>query len=147
MTRADLLTFLRARPYAVVASINADAAPQAAVVGVAVLDDLSLVFDTVATTRKAANLLRWPAVAFVFGSLEAAAARTVQYEGVAERVTDAASDAIGSYLAAFPDGRARQQWPGLLYFRVRPRWIRYSDFGTDPVTLVELTAGEIDTFR
>jgi len=39
-----------------------------------------------------------------------------------------------AYFARFPDGPTRLAWPGLTYFRVRPSWIRYSDFrGAEPV--------------
>ena len=31
-------------------------------------------------------------------------------------------------------------WPGIVYFRVRPTWIRFSDFSKDPPTIVEFNA-------
>jgi hypothetical protein len=34
------------------------------------------------------------------------------------------------YFARFSDGPARLTWPGITYFRVRPTWIRFSDFRT-----------------
>jgi hypothetical protein len=34
-------------------------------------------------------------------------------------------------------------WPGLTYFRVRPRWIRYSDFGQAPPLIAEFTTGQL----
>ena len=44
-----------------------------------------------------------------------------------------------AYFAAWPDGPSRQSWPGLVYIRVRPTWIRYSDFNSDPPKVVEFT--------
>jgi hypothetical protein len=39
------------------------------------------------------------------------------------------------YFASFPDGIERQAWPGITYFRVRPTWVRFSDFrGPEPAT-------------
>jgi hypothetical protein len=31
-------------------------------------------------------------------------------------------------------------WSGLVYVRVRPRWLRYSDFRAEPPRIVELVA-------
>ena len=47
------------------------------------------------------------------------------------------------YLERFPDGRERQSWPGLIYLRARPTWLRYSDFSHDPPEIVELDAMQL----
>jgi hypothetical protein len=44
------------------------------------------------------------------------------------------------YLARFPDGRERLAWPGVIHIRVRPIWIRYSNFNLNPPEFVELSA-------
>jgi hypothetical protein len=49
------------------------------------------------------------------------------------------------YLRQFPDGRERQRWPGLVYVRTRPTWLRYSDFAEDPPRIVELTAEQLES--
>jgi hypothetical protein len=41
------------------------------------------------------------------------------------------------YFLQFPDGRDRQSWPGLVYVRARPGWIRFSDFNRVPPEIVE----------
>jgi hypothetical protein len=47
------------------------------------------------------------------------------------------------YFEQFPDGPSRLAWPGITYFRVRPTWVRYSDFrGAEP-RIVELGAAEL----
>jgi general stress protein 26 len=126
MTRAELLSFIRRHRYAVQASTARDGAPQAAVVGVAVTDDLQLVFDTLGTSRKAQNLRRDPRIAFVVGWDEE---QTVQLEGVADEPTGAELARIKrTYFDAFPDGPEREQWPDITYFRARLSWARYSDF-------------------
>jgi hypothetical protein len=43
------------------------------------------------------------------------------------------------YFAAWPDGPDRLNWPGIAYFVVRPRWIRYSDFDRRPPLIEEFT--------
>src|SRR5215471_12745257 len=126
MTRQGLIEFIRRHKWGVVASTAESGAPQAAVVGIAVTDDLELVFDTLGSTRKAQNLRADPRIAVVVGWDEE---QTVQYEGLADEPAGAAlEDAKRAYFAHFPDGPTRLAWPGITYFRVRPSWIRYSDF-------------------
>lgn len=70
--------------------------------------------------------------------------RTVQYEGVADEPEGAERDRLTqTYYAVYPDGRDRLSWPGLTYVRVRPQWIRYSDFGLPTPLVVEFTAGQL----
>ena len=138
MTRADLLGFLRGQSLAAAASVSDAGTPQAAVVGIVVTDQFEVVFDTIATSRKARNLRARPHLALVIGGMRPGDERTVQYEGLAdepaghdlERVTEL-------YLRCFPTGLKRQKWPGLTYLRVRPTWIRCSDFAQDPPLVVE----------
>ena len=129
MTRAELLSFLRRHRYAVQASTTADGAPQAAVVGIAVSDELEIVFDTLGTSRKAHNLRRDGRIALVVGWDEE---QTVQLEGRAdEPVGDELARLKGVYFAQFPDGPEREHWPDMSYVRVRLSWARYSDFRPD----------------
>jgi uncharacterized protein YhbP (UPF0306 family) len=139
-TREDVLGFMRGQMYAVQASVSGSARPQAAVVGIIVTDAFELFFDTVDTTRKVANLRQNAAIAFVIGSLAEAATRTVQYEGVADEPNGGDLDRLkAQYFRRFPDGRSRERWPGILYVRVRPRWVRSSDFSATPPEIVEFT--------
>ena len=144
MTRHELLAFLRSQSLGVQTSVSPGDAPQAAVVGVAVTDELELVFDTLDTTRKVRNLRRNPKVAFVIGGLTNGDERTIQYEGVANEPNNGELDSLKEvYFAQFPDGRDRQKWPGLVYVRVRPTWIRYSDFNCAPPLIVEFTPTDL----
>jgi hypothetical protein len=134
MLKQELVDLLRKNLLAVQATRSPGGAPQAAVVGIAVSDELELCFDTVDTSRKAQNLRRDGRISFVVGwDLEDA--RTLQLEGVADEPEgDELSRVKQLYLARFPDGVARQAWPGITYYRVRPTWIRLSDFsGAEPL--------------
>lgn len=105
MTLGELTHFLRAQPWAVQASVGARARLQAAVIGVAVTDELELVFDTLGTSRKAANLRANPRVALVLGWDQA---QTVQLEGIADEPAGEELQRLKAvYLRRFPDGRAR----------------------------------------
>ena len=106
MTPGDLLAFMRTHRVAVQASVSAGASAQAAVVGIAITDRFEVVFDTLGSSRKAANLRANPR----------------HRSG---------------------DGRDRLSWPGLTYVRVRPQWIRYSDFGQATPLIVEFTSTEL----
>ena len=139
-----LLEFLRQHRLAVEASVSADGGAQAAVVGVAFTDSFEVVFDTVESTRKAKNLRRNVKLAFVIGGLLPGAERTVQYEGVADEPTGEELERLKQvYYAVYPDGPSRLSWPGLIYVRVRPTWIRYSDYTVDPPHIVEFSANQL----
>ena len=104
MNRTDLLSFLRRHRLCVHATGSDSGAPQAAVVGYGVSDDLEVVFDTLATTRKAANLRRDPRIALVVGWDEE---QTVQMEGLADEPTGAELARLKRvYFAAYPDVRS-----------------------------------------
>lgn len=136
MKRSDLVEFLRAQRWAVEASVAEGGAPQAAVIGVAVSDELELVFDTLGDTRKASNLRANPKIALVMGWDEG---KTAQIEGIAdEPAGEELARLKAVYFEKFPDGPSRESWPKITYFRVRPTWIRFSDFTTAPPTVTDL---------
>jgi general stress protein 26 len=137
-----LVDFIGRHPLAVQASVADSGTPQAAVVGVVVKSDLTLFFDTLSSSRKAHNLRRDPRMALVIGwDLEEA--QTVQYEGLADEPTgDELAQLQEIYFARFPDGRARAAMPEIAYFRVRPQWVRYSDFRSAVLNVVELDLRE-----
>ncbi len=133
---AELIAFLRKYKLAVEATVAATGAPQAAVIGFAVSDNLELVFDTTEDTRKCQNLRADPRIALVIGWDHDA---TAQIEGVVDFPTGAELDRIRAvYFSAYPDGRDRLAWPGIVHVRVRPTWIRFSDFTVDPPRIVVL---------
>jgi general stress protein 26 len=129
---------MRAHRLAVQATASTDGAPQAAVVGFAVSDRFEIVFDTLASTRKALNIRANARVAFVIGGLKKNDERTVQFEGIADEPTGTELERLKRiYYEIFPDGPDRLNWPGLIYVRVQPTWIRYSDYTRDPPEIAE----------
>jgi Pyridoxamine 5'-phosphate oxidase len=148
VTRAALLAFMRGERHAAVASVAADGAPQAAVVGVVFSDDFEVFFDTLDRTRKAVNLRARGRAAFVIGGFEATAARTVQLEGVADEPRGTDLEHLKQlYFERFDDGPTRQAWPGLIYVRVRPTWLRYTDFRQSPPFVLELDATTLERLK
>ena len=144
MTAADVLDFLRLHRLAVQASVSQSGAPQAALVGFAVTDRFEIVFDTLASSRKAQNLRRHPGIALVIGGMAPADERTVQFEGIADQPSGAELERVKQvYYTAHPDGPTRVAWPGLIYIRVRPVWLRFSDYNRDPPEIAEFRAEQL----
>lgn len=126
--KEEIYEFVRAQGMAVVATVTKSGLPEAALVAIAVNRDLELVFDTVRTSRKYANLEANPAVAIVVG-FESQVEVTLQYEGIAdEPYGDEMNRYREMYFDRWPDGRARLSWPDIVHIRVRPSWVRFSDF-------------------
>src|SRR5579884_1113448 len=144
MQPRELLQFLREHRLAVEASVSTSSHAQGAVVGFAISDEFEIIFDTLDSTRKVANLRQNPRVAFVIGGLLPGDERTAQYEGIADEPSGAELDRLTEiYYQVHPDGRARRSWAGLTYIRVRPTWIRYSDYNVNPPQIVEFTADQL----
>jgi general stress protein 26 len=127
----DLYKFIDKHGLAVQASVSPEGGAQASVVGVIVTEGLELFFDTVESSRKCHNLRRNPKIALVIGWDHD---QTVQYEGIADEPRRSDLSKLKElYFERFPDGTLREGWPGIAYFRVRPTWIRYTDFrGAEP---------------
>lgn len=142
MTTADVLSFLNRHRWAVVATVSANGAPEAALVGIATTGDLEIVFDTTDDTRKFANLKSNAKIALVVGGWVDGDERTLQCEGYADLPEgDELERLKEAYFGVFPEGRERQAWPRIAYVRVRPTWLRYSDFNVAPPIISEATFG------
>jgi len=126
MTRGDLLEFLQEHRLGVVATTSPDGDPQSAVVGIAVTDQLEIVFDTLSTTRKCKNLRRHRKISVVDQE------STLQYEGIADEPTGPELERLKKlYFVVYPECMDHPSWGGITYFRIRPTWIRYSDFNAN----------------
>jgi pyridoxine/pyridoxamine 5'-phosphate oxidase len=130
-----IYNFLTRFKLGVISTMSAENMPQSALVGIAITPQLEVIFDTINTTRKYKNLIAEPACSFVIGW---AGEQTVQYEGKAEELTkDNREKYQTNYFSAWPDASARMAWPGIAYFVVRPKWMRYSDFDQTPPLIQE----------
>lgn len=135
MTTFDLYSFFVKHKLGVLGTVGPDNRPQSSLVGVAVNENLEIIFDTVRRSRKYGNLIARPACSFSVGWT---GEQTVQYEGDAEELT---GDELGpyqeQYFAVWPECRAHLAWPDITYFVVKPRWLRYSDFDRNPPSIEE----------
>ncbi|MGB6482155.1 MAG: pyridoxamine 5'-phosphate oxidase family protein [Candidatus Acidiferrales bacterium] len=153
INRDRLVEFMRANPLVTAAMISPDGAPQAAILGVAVSDQLELVFDTVDNSRKFRNVQRNGRVAVVFGAAGGYKSgshdeRTVQYEGIADVPSGEELKRVQEeiYFRQFPDGRERLKWEHITYVHVRPTWMRYSNYNVNPPEIVEISGGELAAY-
>jgi general stress protein 26 len=130
--------FIAGQKLGVVSTVNPDSNPESAVVGIAISENLEIIFDTINSSRKCQNILHNANVAVVIGWDEEI---TIQYEGVAEVLgDDSEADRLREiYYKNYPDGRDRAAtWSGLVHMKVIPKWIRYSNFN-EPVVIEEVT--------
>src|SRR5208283_1331749 len=83
------------------------------------------------------NLIARRRCSFVIGW---AGEQTVQYEGEAtELYGQELKRCQEVYFHAWPDMPSRLSWPGIVYFAVRPVWIRFSDYDQTPPLIQEFT--------
>jgi general stress protein 26 len=136
MTKEEIYCFIQKHKLGVLATVSTSNVPEAALVGIAVTPNLELVFDTLAQTRKCQNLRLNPKIAFVIGWDDEI---TLQYEGEAEEPKGSELERYKKvYFEKWPDGVERENWPDITYFKVRPKWIRYSNFN-EPQQIIEQT--------
>lgn len=136
LSRAELYEFIFRHRYGVIATTHADGSAQSALVGIAVSPELEVYFDTVGDTRKGQNLRRDPRISIVIGWENE---QSVQLEGIADEPRGLELAALKLvYYAAWPDGPNRESWPGITWVRVKPRWIRFSDFNRTEGAVREL---------
>ena len=130
---AAVAAFVRGCGLAVVATSDPGRRPEAALVGIAALDDGTLIFDTERDTRKVANLLQNPCVAVVVGWNDGI---SLQIEGVAEVTVGDARQQYGSaYNQQLPGSRALD--PEFDVVAIRPTWVRVYDTTTRPPRVQE----------
>jgi pyridoxine/pyridoxamine 5'-phosphate oxidase len=135
MTLEEVFDIARRKRYLVVSTVNESGAPEAALMGFALTQANEVVFDTLASSRKAVNLAHNSAAALVIGWDENI---SLQIEGPARRPAgEDLARAKTAYFREWPDGRARENWPDIAYVVVKPKWIRYSNYAAGPPVVEE----------
>ena len=145
--RAELLALMRGEPHGVVASTSDAGAPQAALVGLAVSDAFEIVFDTLGSTRKAANLRARPHVAVVLGSVDAGSQSRCSSRASPTIRAAPISSAPARLLRALP---RRPDAPRVAGHHPRARAVDVaapSDYRADPPRIVELDAAALAALK
>ncbi|HET9850806.1 MAG TPA: pyridoxamine 5'-phosphate oxidase family protein [Candidatus Saccharimonadales bacterium] len=134
MTKGDILEFLKSHNLAVVATVDGDK-PQAAVVEFGQLDDLTVIIDTLKTSRKYQNWRANPKTAVVIGWDED---KTLQLDGMATELSGAELErAKQAYFTKNPRAKKWADRPEIAYFAIKPSWLRYSDVSKRPWQIEE----------
>lgn len=136
MNKKDILNFVRKHKLAVLSTVTPDNKSQSAVLEFGETDDLELIFDMFKSSRKYKNLLKNKNVSVVIGWDNNI---TVQYEGIAEEVMGEKSEKYKKmYWNKNPEAKRWEKKEGITYFKVIPKWIRYSDLNKNPWYIVEI---------
>src|SRR5260370_15318537 len=107
MIEVDLYGCMAKCRLGVLGTICRTDSPQSALVGIAITEQLEIIFDTVRSSRKYPNLIARSACSFVIGGW-GSGEQTVQYEGQAEELTTPKLEHYqATYFNAWPDGPAR----------------------------------------
>ncbi len=131
-----ILDFIKKHKIAVIATVSPENKPEAAVVEFGETDDFELIFDADKDSRKMQNIRKNNYVAFVIGWDEDI---TIQYEGEAYEISDnELGDYKGMYFAKNPNAKKWEKVEGIKFFKVSPKWIRYSDLNKDPWDIFEI---------
>ncbi len=130
MTPNNILDFVKKHNLAVVSTVNEAGKPQAAVVEFCEQDDLTIIIDTLKTSRKYKNLQTNSNVAVVIGWDNNI---TVQIDAKAKELTGPKLEqAKKAYFTKNPRAKKWGNKPEIAYFAFKPEWIRYSDLGQHP---------------
>lgn len=136
MNKQGILDFIKKHKLAVISTVSPDNKPESAVIEFGETDRLELVFDTYSTSRKYENLKKNKYAAFVIGWDEDV---TVQYEGIAQELRkDDGPVYKKAFFAKNPEAKRWDKRDGIVYFKVIPVWIRYSDLRKYPWETFEL---------
>src|SRR3989339_1527207 len=130
----DFLDFLKKREpkLCVLATSSLDNQPASAVMGYAVLDDLTVICSTDKSSRKWSNLMQNPKVALVFGW--GFDELNIQYHGMATLVEsgDEFKKCEETYFNFHPESLEFKGIPETGYIKIKPIWTRMSDYSSDP---------------
>lgn len=131
-----ILEFLKNQIHAVISTSNSSNNPEAALIGFGQTDNLEIIFGTAKKTRKYKNIKYNSQVALVIGGWKEDI--TVQYEGEAFELTSDVETYKKQYFSKVPSAKKYENYPNQTYFRVIPKWIRYSDLSGDVEQIFEI---------
>src|SRR5690606_34306358 len=130
--------FMRQHELGVLSTVNSKGLPESSVVGFSETGDFELIIGSYADARKCANLKTNPFVSFVVGWENG---KTVQLEGEAREVVDQEekNETIKTHLAKIPTAAKYVSSEEEKIFKIKPRWVRYSDLSVEPWEVFEVS--------
>lgn len=136
MDKAEILKFISKHKLAVIATINKEGRPEAAVIEFCELEDFSVVIDTFRNSRKYKNIQNNKEVALVIGWDDD---KTVQIEGSAVEITEPLLKGVKKkFFTKNPEAKKWGNNPEIAYVLIKPNWLRYTDLNQQPWLIKEL---------
>lgn len=134
--KKSILDFIKKHRLAVLATTSPENKPEAAVIEFSEKDNFELIFDTFSTFRKYKNIQLNSDVAVVIGRDDI----TVQYEGeVVELKGDELKEYQKIHITKLPDSSKFVEMEDIKFFKIIPKWIRYTDVSVSPWKEFEIT--------
>lgn len=131
-----IFDFIRKHTLAVISTVNSLGYPESAVVEFSETKELEIIFDTFAAYRKYNNLQSNPWISLVIGWDNDI---TVQYEGIAvELQGEELKRCVDVHITKLPKAKKFLDMDMIRYFKVTPKWIRYSDLSVNPWKIFEI---------
>ncbi len=125
-----ILDFIKKHTLAVISTVNHLGNPESAVLEFSETDKLEIIFDTFSTYRKYKNLKDNPRVSLVIGWDDDI---SVQYEGIATELRGEELKKFQNiHITKLPKAKKFVEIDVIRYFKVIPKWIRYSDLSVNP---------------
>jgi len=130
-----ILDFIRKQKLAVLATVG-DVVPESSVLEFGETNNLEIILDMFVSSRKYKNMKKNPNVSLVIGWDENI---TIQYEGVAEELKRGKKVKYQQiYWMKNPTAKRWADKEGITYFKITPKWIRYSDLNNHPWKIFEI---------
>ena len=134
----EILEYLKSKTpkFCVMSTISRDNKPECAVMGYSIFDDLTLLLSTHNTSRKWINLKNNPNVAIAIGW--SFTEMFVQSEGVVELIFEDGeyTKCEEFHFSQNPEAKKFKS-PETVYIKVKPKWIRLSDYTKLPPRIEE----------
>jgi general stress protein 26 len=130
-----ILEFIKKEKLAVLATVG-EITPESSVLEFGETDSLEIILDMFTASRKYKNMKANPNVSLVIGWDEDI---TIQYEGVAEELSGKEKTQHQEiYWKKNPKAKRWADREGITYFKITPKWIRYSDLNVHPWKIFEI---------
>lgn len=134
MDKNKVLDFIKKQKLAVLSTIGS-IAPESSVLEFGETNNLEIIIDMFDSSRKYKNLQTNPNVSLVIGWDENI---TVQYEGVASELFGEEKEKYQKiYWEKNPEAKRWATRERIVYFKISPKWIRYSDLNSHPWKIFE----------
>ena len=136
--KQKILDFIKKKNLMVLSTTNSKGNSESAVIAFSETEKLELIFGTFNNTRKYKNLLSNQNVSVVIGWDEKENI-TLQYEGISKEVKDKEfQECRDIQLKKNPNSKAYAFEKEQRYFKIVPKWIRYSDLSKEKEDIIEI---------